>query len=175
MRELSLSGFTAFKPHTALPDHLAMLARLRSPQPRPAPPMSQFPPSFSPTFSRKPCPLSASSLFSLNIRPSERPPLHSGLPFYSLSSGAAERLKLDHRTWKIPWTEKPGGLQSMGSQELDPIEQLNHHHSKPRDQTHVSCIAGTPRGNPACRGTSGGRRKAVRDRLALQGGTGDFP
>ena len=27
----------------------------------------------------------------------------------------------------------------------------------------------------ACRGTFGGRRKAVRDRLALQGGTGDFP
>ena len=25
---------------------------------------------------------------------------------------------------------------------------------------------------PACRGTVGGRRKAVRDRLALQGGTG---
>ena len=22
-------------------------------------------------------------------------------------------------TWKIPWTEEPGGLQSMGSQELD--------------------------------------------------------
>ena len=21
--------------------------------------------------------------------------------------------------WKIPWTEEPGGLQSMGSQELD--------------------------------------------------------
>ena len=21
--------------------------------------------------------------------------------------------------WRIPWTEKPGGLQSMGSQELD--------------------------------------------------------
>ena len=21
--------------------------------------------------------------------------------------------------WKIPWTERPGGLQSMGSQELD--------------------------------------------------------
>ena len=29
--------------------------------------------------------------------------------------------------------------------------------------------------DPACRGTFGGRRKAVRDRLALQGGTGDFP
>ena len=33
----------------------------------------------------------------------------------------------------------------------------------------------TPRGNPACRGTFGGRRKAVRDRFALQGGTGVFP
>ena len=29
-----------------------------------------------------------------------------------------------------------------------------------------------PSRNPACRGTCGGRRKAVRDRLALQGGTG---
>ena len=29
--------------------------------------------------------------------------------------------------WKIPWTEKPGWLQSMGSQELDMIEWLNHH------------------------------------------------
>ena len=25
--------------------------------------------------------------------------------------------------WKIPWTEEPGGLQSMGSQELDLTEQ----------------------------------------------------
>ena len=32
-----------------------------------------------------------------------------------------------------------------------------------------------PRGNPGCRGTFGGSRKAVRDRFALQGGTGDFP
>ena len=29
---------------------------------------------------------------------------------------------------KIPWTEGPGGLQSMGSQELDTTLQLNHHH-----------------------------------------------
>ena len=29
----------------------------------------------------------------------------------------------------------------------------------------------SPRGNPACRATFGGRRKAVRDRFALQGGT----
>ena len=24
-------------------------------------------------------------------------------------------------SWEIPWTEEPGGLQSMGSQELDTI------------------------------------------------------
>jgi len=27
-------------------------------------------------------------------------------------------------SWKIPWTEDPGGLQSMVSQELDMTEQL---------------------------------------------------
>ena len=26
--------------------------------------------------------------------------------------------------WRIPWTEDPGGLQSMGFQELDMSEQL---------------------------------------------------
>ena len=26
--------------------------------------------------------------------------------------------------WRIPWTEKPGGLQSRGCKESDPIEQL---------------------------------------------------
>ena len=29
--------------------------------------------------------------------------------------------------WRIPWTEEPGELQSMGSQELDMTWQLNHH------------------------------------------------
>ena len=28
--------------------------------------------------------------------------------------------------WRIPWTEEPGGLQSMGSHELDTTKQLNH-------------------------------------------------
>ena len=27
--------------------------------------------------------------------------------------------------WKIPWTEEPGGLQSMGSLELDTTERLH--------------------------------------------------
>ena len=26
--------------------------------------------------------------------------------------------------WRIPWTEEPGELQSIGSQELDTTEQL---------------------------------------------------
>ena len=28
--------------------------------------------------------------------------------------------------WEIPWTEEPGGLQSIGSQESDTNERLNH-------------------------------------------------
>ena len=31
--------------------------------------------------------------------------------------------------WRIPWTEEPGGLQFMQSQELDTTSQLNHHHA----------------------------------------------
>ena len=31
--------------------------------------------------------------------------------------------------WKIPWTEKPGMLQAIGSQELDMTEQLHFHFS----------------------------------------------
>ena len=27
--------------------------------------------------------------------------------------------------WRIPWTEEPGGLQSMGCKESDMTEQLN--------------------------------------------------
>ena len=42
--------------------------------------------------------------------------------------------------WKIPWAEEPGGLQSMGSLELDMTEQLHFHFS-------LSCI-GEGNGNP---------------------------
>ena len=30
--------------------------------------------------------------------------------------------------WRIPWTEEPGGLQSMGSHELDMTEVTEHQH-----------------------------------------------
>ena len=42
--------------------------------------------------------------------------------------------------WKIPWTEKPGRLQSMGSPELDTTERLHFDFS-------LSCI-GEGNGNP---------------------------
>ena len=29
--------------------------------------------------------------------------------------------------WRIPWMEEPGGLLSLGSQESDTTERLNHH------------------------------------------------
>ena len=31
-------------------------------------------------------------------------------------------------TWEIPWTEEPGGLQSIGSQESDTTEQQGKTH-----------------------------------------------
>ena len=42
--------------------------------------------------------------------------------------------------WKIPWTEEPGGLQSMGSLESDTTKRLHFHFS-------LSCI-GEGNGNP---------------------------
>ena len=33
--------------------------------------------------------------------------------------------------WEIPWTEGPGRLQSMGSQELDKTEPLNSNNACP--------------------------------------------
>ena len=42
--------------------------------------------------------------------------------------------------WKIPWSEEPGGLQSMGSLESDTTERLHIHFS-------LSCI-GEGNGNP---------------------------
>ena len=42
--------------------------------------------------------------------------------------------------WKVPWTEEPGGLQSMGSLESETTERLDFHFS-------LSCI-GERNGNP---------------------------
>ena len=31
--------------------------------------------------------------------------------------------------WRVPWTEESGRLHSMGSQESDMTERLNHNHN----------------------------------------------
>ena len=36
--------------------------------------------------------------------------------------------------WKIPWTEEPGGLQSIELQSVDMTEQLNHHTVNPESE-----------------------------------------
>ena len=33
--------------------------------------------------------------------------------------------------WRIPWTEEPGGLQSMGRKESDATERLKHSSAQP--------------------------------------------
>ena len=40
---------------------------------------------------------------------------------------------------KIPWTEEPGGLQSMGSLELDTTERLHFHALEKEMATPLQC------------------------------------
>ena len=63
--------------------------------------------------------------------------------FYEWSRMGQEKAMAPHSStfaWKIPWTEEPGGLQSMGSLESDTTERLHFHFS-------LSCI-GEGNGNP---------------------------
>ena len=41
--------------------------------------------------------------------------------------------------WELPWTEEPGGLQSVGRKELDTKERLNNK-SKSSGNTHITCF-----------------------------------
>ena len=43
----------------------------------------------------------------------------------SLENGMATHPSI--LAWRIPWTEEPGGLQSLGGKELDTTEQLHFH------------------------------------------------
>ena len=66
-------------------------------------------------------------------------------PFCKLYNTKAltEKAMVPHSStlaWKIPWTEEPGRLQSMGSPELDTTERLQFDFS-------LSCI-GEGNGNP---------------------------
>ena len=41
------------------------------------------------------------------------------IPGLGRSPGGGNGTPLQHFAWRNPWTEEPGGLQSMGSKELD--------------------------------------------------------
>ena len=52
--------------------------------------------------------------------------------FINFTRGLMEKAMASHSStfaWKIPWTEEPGGLQSMGSLESDTTERLHFHFS----------------------------------------------
>ena len=58
-------------------------------------------------------------------------------------TGGSEKAMAPHSStlaWKVPWTEEPGGLQSMGSLQSETTERLHFHFS-------LSCI-GEGNGNP---------------------------
>jgi len=63
--------------------------------------------------------------------------------FYRTRTNNLEKAMAPHSStlaWKIPWTEEPGRLQSMGSLESDTTERLHFHFS-------LSCT-GEGNGNP---------------------------
>ena len=45
----------------------------------------------------------------------------------SLGKGSGSISHSSILAWEMPWMEEPGGLQSMGLQESDTTERLNHH------------------------------------------------
>ena len=47
------------------------------------------------------------------------------IPGLGRSPGEGNGKPLQYSCWKIPWTEEPGGLQSMGYRELDTTERLH--------------------------------------------------
>ena len=69
--------------------------------------------------------------------------MNCSLPVSSVYGMFPEKAMAPHSStlaWKIPWVEKPGGLQSMGSLKLDTSERFHFHFS-------LSCI-GEGNGNP---------------------------
>ena len=66
--------------------------------------------------------------------------------FVYIYGTASEKAMATHSStlaWKIPWTEEPGSLQSMGSLESDTTEQLHFHfHALEKEMaTHSSVLA----------------------------------
>ena len=92
---------------------------------------------------------------------------------------AQEKEMATHSTilaWEIPWTEEPGGLQSMRLQESDMTERLNYHHQLsvlpedslarlPRNQSPQlkGCLWLCPPSYRGCRDLTGRDTETTRD------------
>ena len=76
--------------------------------------------------------------------------VYGGLASHPRNAAGAEELKMPGNSRDRPWKARNAGQEGNSCQK------------------ELASLA------PACRGTFGGRRKAVRDRFALQGGTEDF-
>ena len=95
--------------------------------------------------------------YTVPLKVSEPP-----ISLIAASRESSEKAMAPHSTtlaWKIPWTEEPGGLQSMGSLSVGPTERLHFHFS-------LSCV-GKGNGNPLMflPGESQGRGSLVGCRL----------
>ena len=58
-----------------------------------------------------------------------------------MTTGEGDGTPLQYSCLKIPWTEEPGGLQSMGSLRVDTTEQLHFHALEKEMATHSSVLA----------------------------------
>ena len=106
-------------------------------------------------------------------------------PRVLLKSGPGNRGRLACGTTHVARVEFPreaGLILRCAGKAGNPFQTTQGNHLSCRDQEgrrdSEEAVPGPsvfPSGEPACRGTLGGRMKAVRDRFALQGGTGDFP
>ena len=56
------------------------------------------------------------------------------IPGLGRSPGEGNGNPLHILAWRIPWTEEPGGLQSMELQRVDMTEQLTHTHTHTHTQ-----------------------------------------
>ena len=59
-----------------------------------------------------------------NLPATHEPWVHSLSQEDPLEKGMATHSSV--LAWRIPWTEEPGGLQSMGGKESDMTERLTH-------------------------------------------------
>ena len=75
----------------------------------------------------------------------KQPPANAGdmgsIPGSGRASGGGNGNRLHILAWKSPWTEEPGGLQSVGHEELDTTELLSMHAHCLQSRIQVSQVA----------------------------------